>query len=193
MAGRAHDNNEAHHRLMKTILTATLLSLALAAPPLHANEFYQPARLGLTDTEQQNEPEQETDISHERATEALIDHGMGYLGIRYRRGGTSPETGLDCSGLVQNVFRHSLGLQLPRTAADMARLGEKVNKNELLPGDLVFFKTSRRAFSHVGIYVGEGRFLHSPSSGGVVRVESMGKKYWQTRYNGARRLLASNS
>lgn len=179
---------------MKTFLTATMLGLGLAmtTPSLHANEFYQPARLGLTDAEQQDEVEG-PDASAESVTEALIDHGMGYLGIRYRRGGTSPETGLDCSGLVQNVFRNSLGLQLPRTAADMARLGEKVAKSELLPGDLVFFKTSRRAFSHVGIYVGEGRFLHSPSSGGVVRVESMGKKYWQARYNGARRLVASNS
>lgn len=179
---------------MKTLLTITMLgaSLVLNAAPLHANEFYQPARLGLTDAERYEEAD-EPEASLESASEALIDHGMGYLGIRYRRGGTSPETGLDCSGLVQNVFRHSLGLQLPRTAADMARLGEKVDKHELMPGDLVFFKTSRRAFSHVGIYVGEGRFLHSPSSGGVVRVESMGKKYWRARYNGARRLLASNS
>lgn len=179
---------------MKTFLTLTMLGacLVLNAAPLHANEFYQPARLGLTDADPQDDDE-ETDTSLESATEALIDHGMGYLGIRYRRGGSSPETGLDCSGLVQNVFRHSIGLQLPRTAADMARLGEKVNKNELLPGDLVFFNTSRRAFSHVGIYVGDGRFLHSPSSGGVVRVESMGKKYWKARYNGARRLLASDS
>lgn len=179
---------------MKTLLTITLLGacLLLNTSPLHANEFYQPARLGLTDAEPQDEAD-ELEDSFERASEALVGHGMGYLGIRYRRGGSSPETGLDCSGLVQNVFRHSIGLQLPRTAADMARLGEKVNKNELLPGDLVFFKTSRRAFSHVGIYVGDGRFLHSPSSGGVVRVESMGKKYWQTRYNGARRLLTSRS
>lgn len=183
---------------MKTFLTATILGfgLVMTTPALHAYEFYQPAKLGLTDSDQvDNEDEDSLDSedSFESEAEALIDHGMGYLGIRYRRGGSSPETGLDCSGLVQNVFRHSIGLQLPRTAADMARLGQKVKKHELMPGDLVFFKTSRRAFSHVGIYVGEGRFLHSPSSGGVVRVESMRKKYWTTRFNGARRLLDSKS
>jgi len=119
----------------------------------------------------------------------LINLGMYYLGIRYRLGGNSPETGLDCSGLVQNVFRNALGLDLPRTARDMARLGDKIGFQELKPGDLVFFNTMRRAFSHVGIYVGEGRFLHAPASGGEVRLEEIDKRYWTRRFNGARRLL----
>ncbi|MFN3985389.1 MAG: C40 family peptidase [Rhodocyclaceae bacterium] len=120
----------------------------------------------------------------------LIEHGMEYIGVRYRRGGNSRETGLDCSGLVQNVFRNAAGLDLPRRAADMARLGDKIERDDLQPGDLVFFNTMRKAFSHVGIYVGDGRFLHAPSSGGSVRVEEMGQRYWRTRFNGARRLLA---
>jgi cell wall-associated NlpC family hydrolase len=123
----------------------------------------------------------------------LVDQGKAYLGVRYRRGGTSPETGLDCSGLVQNVFRTALGLNLPRTASDMARLGLKVNRDELQPGDLVFFNTMRRAYSHVGIYMGDGQFLHAPSSGGVVRIEQMNQRYWTARFNGARRLLTDAS
>jgi len=125
----------------------------------------------------------------DRAQE-LISQGMAYVGIRYRRGGTSPETGFDCSGLVQRVFRNAAGLELPRAAADMARLGEKIGRDELRPGDLVFFNTMRRTFSHVGIYVGEGRFLHAPSSGGMVRMDAIGGHYWTSRFNGARRLLA---
>ena len=119
----------------------------------------------------------------------LVNEGMDYLGIRYRFGGNSPETGLDCSGLVQNVFRNALGLDLPRAARDMARLGEKVGMQDLKPGDLVFFNTMRRAFSHVGIYLGEGRFLHAPARGGEVRIEEMDKTYWLKRFNGGRRLL----
>lgn len=127
------------------------------------------------------------------SAQELVNEGMSYLGIRYRFGGTSPETGLDCSGLVQNVFRNALGLNLPRTAREMASQGDKVGKQELKPGDLVFFNTMRRAFSHVGIYLGDGQFLHSPSSGGGVRVESMSSRYWANRFNGARRLVDNNS
>ncbi len=129
------------------------------------------------------------DDGYAARAQELINQGMGYLGIRYRLGGTSPETGLDCSGLVQNVFRNALGLDLPRTAREMASLGDKVGLNDLKPGDLVFFNTMRRAFSHVGIYLGDGRFLHAPASGGKVRIEEMDKAYWTQRFNGARRLL----
>ncbi|ATE59722.1 C40 family peptidase [Thauera sinica] len=124
-----------------------------------------------------------------QAAEELVDQAMGHLGIRYRFGGTSPETGLDCSGLVMNVFRNAIGLDLPRTAAEMARMGENIGRKELKPGDLVFFNTMRRAFSHVGIYLGDGQFVHAPSSGGKVRVENMANSYWAARFNGARRLI----
>lgn len=123
------------------------------------------------------------------AAQDLINQGMEYLGIRYRFGGNSPETGLDCSGLVQNVFRNALGLNLPRAARDMARVGEKVGVQDLKPGDLVFFNTMRKAFSHVGIYVGDGRFLHAPASGGEVRIDEMSQSYWAKRFNGARRMV----
>ena len=111
------------------------------------------------------------------AAEQLVDGALSYLGIRYRFGGTSPATGLDCSGLVLNVFRNAVGLDLPRTAREMANLGDKIGRQELKPGDLVFFNTMRRTFSHVGIYLGDGKFVHAPSSGGKVRVESISTAY----------------
>jgi cell wall-associated NlpC family hydrolase len=122
----------------------------------------------------------------------LVNQAMNYLGIRYRFGGNSPETGLDCSGLVQTVFRNALGLDLPRTAREMASLGNRVTRSELQPGDLVFFNTMRRNFSHVGIYLGDGRFVHAPARGGAVRVESIGTAYWSKRFNGARRVALAD-
>jgi cell wall-associated NlpC family hydrolase len=119
---------------------------------------------------------------------AMVSEALNYLGIRYRFGGTSPDTGFDCSGLVSYTVERSLGLKLPRNATEMAQQGIAVNKNELKAGDLVFFNTLGRRYSHVGIYLGDDRFVHSPSAGGVVRVESMAMTYWAKRYNGARRL-----
>lgn len=121
---------------------------------------------------------------------AMIDTGLGFLGIRYRRGGNGPESGgFDCSGLVKKVYGVSMGLDLPRTSAEIAKVGDKVSKDELVAGDLVFFNTMNRAFSHVGIYLGNSRFLHSPAAGGAVRVENMDIAYWRKRFNGGRRLV----
>ncbi|MBS1210530.1 MAG: putative lipoprotein precursor [Proteobacteria bacterium] len=121
----------------------------------------------------------------------LIDKGFGFLGVRYRMGGNGPDAGgFDCSGLVRKVFGDALGLNLPRTAAEMARLGDKVGTQDLKPGDLVFFNTMRRTFSHVGIYLGDNKFLHSPARGSAVRVEDMDQSYWMKRFNGGRRLVS---
>ncbi len=121
----------------------------------------------------------------------LVLRALSMLGVNYRFGGTSPEAGLDCSGLVLHVFREAAGLSLPRRSEEMSRIGEPVNTTQLRPGDLVFFNTLRRAFSHVGIYIGDRRFVHSPSSGGSVSIETIDGSYWKRRFNGARRLLAS--
>lgn len=118
----------------------------------------------------------------------LLGQGMEHLGTPYRRGGTS-ESGFDCSGLVYRVFSDAIGLNLPRSSREMARVGEKVAPGDLKPGDLVFFKTVRRTISHVGIYVGNHQFLHSPASGGEVRVDDMHESYWATRFAAARRML----
>ena len=123
------------------------------------------------------------------AEKLRLERSLNFLGVPYRRGGTSPLAGFDCSGFVGKVFTDALGFGMPRTAAEMAQMGEQVNRSELKPGDLVFFNTMRRTFSHVGIYLGNNQFVHAPSSGGVVRVEDMRIGYWAVRYDGARRLL----
>ncbi len=121
----------------------------------------------------------------------LASYALGYLGVRYRMGGTSPDGGFDCSGLVSYVTQQVLGLTLPRRAEEISQIGEHVKRSDLEPGDLVFYNTMHRKFSHVGIYLGDGRFVHSPASGGVVRVESMDLSYWKARFNGARRIASS--
>jgi cell wall-associated NlpC family hydrolase len=118
----------------------------------------------------------------------LAGEALNYLGIRYRYGGESPSTGFDCSGLVGYVAEQSLGLKLPRVSSQLAQMGTAVSRDNLQVGDLVFFNTMGRRYSHVGIYLGEDRFVHSPSRGGVVRIERMDMAYWSKRYNGARRL-----
>ncbi|MCL4744747.1 MAG: C40 family peptidase [Burkholderiaceae bacterium] len=123
-------------------------------------------------------------------TAELVLRALSLLGVNYRFGGTSPESGLDCSGLVLHVFREAAGMSLPRRSEEMSRVGEAVNAAQLRPGDLVFFNTLRRAFSHVGIYIGDRRFVHSPSRGGSVSIETIDHGYWQRRFTGARRLLA---
>ena len=120
----------------------------------------------------------------------LILKGLELIGIKYRRGGTDPDTGLDCSGFVQVVFKDAIGMLLPRTAREQSEVGAVIDRQELKAGDLVFFNTMRRAFSHVGIYLGDNRFMHAPRSGAEIRIEDMRQSYWINRYNGARRLLA---
>ena len=122
----------------------------------------------------------------------LVLTAMGFLGVPYRRGGNSAETGFDCSGFVRAMYEQTIGLLLPRRANEQAAATETIDKKDLRPGDLVFFNTMKRAFSHVGIYVGEGKFIHSPKPGAQVRVEDMGQNYWQRRFNGARRVLSSS-
>jgi cell wall-associated NlpC family hydrolase len=126
------------------------------------------------------------------ANNPLVGEALTYLGVRYRFGGTSPAAGFDCSGLVAYSAERSLGLKLPRNAAEIAGWGVSIDRSELSPGDLVFFNTLGRRYSHVGIYMGANEFVHSPSAGGVVRVENMTAAYWAKRYNGARRLSDRN-
>ena len=123
----------------------------------------------------------------------LVVNAMGFLGVPYKRGGNSVETGFDCSGFVRAMYEQTVGLMLPRRAAEQAAATEIIDRTDLKPGDLVFFNTMRRAFSHVGIYVGDGKFIHSPRSGQQIRVEDMRAAYWQTRFNGARRVAGSTS
>ena len=126
------------------------------------------------------------------AAQDVILQGLKLVGVRYRFGGNDEDSGLDCSGFVRLVFKDSLGAQLPRTAAEMSQVGQRVDTSQLKPGDLVFFNTMRRTFSHVGIYLGDNHFLHAPRTGAEVRVENMEDSYWIKRYNGARRIIDRN-
>ena len=128
----------------------------------------------------------------EKASE-LVFTALGFLGVPYRRGGNTAETGFDCSGFVKAMYEQTVGLILPRRAEQQAATTQKIERSELQPGDLVFFNTMRRAFSHVGIYVGEGKFIHSPKPGAEVRVEDMGMPYWSRRFDGARRVQSPAS
>lgn len=165
-------------RLIRLALAATVL--ATCATTAHAVEagsaqFYPEWPIA-----------QFQDLRH-RASELAL-RAIGMIGINYKHGGNSPESGLDCSGLVRYVFKEAWGTSLPRTSEEISQVGKNVDSQDMQPGDLVFYNTLKRGFSHVGIYLGDNKFIHSPSAGGQVRIESMDLSYWKNRFNGARRI-----
>ena len=160
-------------------IAALCLSLCVPAWAAHADEIV---------TEAHSTPVAGFFERASNGIDIMLGEALSMIGVPYKRGGSSPERGFDCSGFVSHVYERSLGLILPHNAKAMSNEGEKIDKQELQPGDLVFFNTMRRAFSHVGIYVGDGLFVHSPRSGGKVRVEELNDTYWRKRYNGARRV-----
>jgi cell wall-associated NlpC family hydrolase len=167
------------YRIGIVALTSALL-LTSFSQPVHADDE-------ATTQEAAVKPLSFVDRTSRMAIEAL-----SLIGIHYKRGGNNPEHGLDCSGLVRYVFKESNGKELPRTSAEISKVGERVEKEDLQPGDLVFFKTLKHAFSHVGIYLGDNKFVHAPAAGGKVRIESMDLQYWKKRFNGARRIEENN-
>ena len=172
------------------VLASTLLftAAALAAPASQSDDL---EKL-LADKGLLTHIEQVRQTVGNRASE-LVVNAMGFLGVPYRRGGNTVETGFDCSGFVRAMYEQSIGLILPRRAEQQAAATQNIDRTDLQPGDLVFFNTMRRAFSHVGIYVGEGKFIHSPKPGAEVRVESMNMSYWQHRFDGARRVKSTQT
>jgi cell wall-associated NlpC family hydrolase len=132
-----------------------------------------------------------TSIARQNVTDlrkALLAAAMSLRDTRYVRGGRTPSTGFDCSGFVRYVFAHAIGLQLPSTSATQFREGVKVRRADIKPGDLVFFHTSgKHRISHVGIYISNGRFIHSPASGKSVEISSLDDSYWAHRFAGAKR------
>jgi cell wall-associated NlpC family hydrolase len=154
---------------------------AFAAPPNLAAE--EPAETMTTAS-----PASTAEGSYLDSARELVIRALALIGVSYKWGGSTPDDGLDCSGLVNHVFREVAGIVLPRQSQAMSKVGEKVGKSDLQPGDLVFFNTLRRPFSHVGIYIGEQRFIHAPSRGGEVEVQDLHSRYWQKHYNGARRV-----
>lgn len=155
------------------------LSLTLQPVAAHADEPSNPPSFALSSVVSE---------SYLARAQDVVLSAMAFIGIPYRWGGTTPQAGFDCAGLVQYVFQQTLGTLLPRTTYDMVALGMTISRGELMPGDLVFFNTLRRPFSHVGIYIGDNRFIHAPSRGKTVEIVDMSGSYWQQRYNGARRL-----
>jgi cell wall-associated NlpC family hydrolase len=166
--------------LMKNALAALILLFSCALSWASEPEFDAPKSIKLSIYQE----------TREKISDILMT-ALSTVGIQYRLGGNHPEQGLDCSGLVRYVFQQVLGQVLPRTSEEISRVGESVNSQDLQPGDLVFFNTLKREFSHVGIYLGESKFVHSPATGGRVRIENMENGYWKQRFDGGRRLLAS--
>jgi len=174
--------------LRTTVLTFSLLlaNLVHAAPPEAPDELsgLLEAKGLLTQLDQVRQS-----VTHTASD--LVVNAMGFLGVAYKRGGNTAESGFDCSGFVKAMYAQTIGLILPRKAEQQAAATQHITKADLQPGDLVFFNTMRRAFSHVGIYIGEGKFIHSPKPGSEVRVEDMGMSYWRRRFDGARRVETS--
>jgi len=132
-------------------------------------------------------------LTHEAASSAavkkLTSYAWSLIDVPYKYGGHSPSSGFDCSGFIDHVFQHSANVLLPHDAQQISRHGLKVKLSQLREGDLVFYNTNDQAYSHVGLYLGNSRFIHAPSSGGRVRVEDMKLDYWRKHYNGARRII----
>jgi cell wall-associated NlpC family hydrolase len=170
-----------------------LLSLLLAANVQAAPTGSEDAMSGfLVDKGLMSKIDQVRQSVEEKASDLVVT-ALGFLGVPYHRGGNTAESGFDCSGFVKAMYEQTIGLILPRRAEQQAAATQKIEKNELQPGDLVFFNTMKRAFSHVGIYVGEGKFIHSPKPGAEVRVESMNINYWKQRFDGARRVPSASA
>jgi len=161
-------------RLPLLCLSALLLAACASSPPSRYAASGRVPRAPISDPS--------------AGLEEISIQAMSLVGTPYRYGGNTPDSGFDCSGLVRYVVARAASVNLPRTTEAMGSRGVALERSEVASGDLVFFNTGGRPNSHVGIYVGQNRFVHAPSTGGTVRLEDMTKSYWASRYNGARRI-----
>jgi cell wall-associated NlpC family hydrolase len=173
---------------MRVIIYIFIGFVGISAPAFAAEVLSENAAGVVLYSADENELEPEQPSGWKAKTQEVIINALSLTGIKYQYGGNSPETGFDCSGFVRYVFRNAANLTLPPTARAISQIGKSVKKEELQPGDLVFFNTLKSAFSHVGIYIGDNKFIHAPRTGANVRVENMQQSYWQSRFNGAQRL-----
>lgn len=183
-------------RGMRCFLPVLLLSLSAAvhaAPPEAAFEDMDALLVEKGLMARLGDQLQNARLSVGDQASSLVINAMAFLGVPYKYGGNTVESGFDCSGFVRAVYEQSLGKILPRRSDEQAAATQVIDRNDLKPGDLVFFNTMRRTFSHVGIYVGDGKFIHSPRAGSHVRMEDMRMAYWSTRFNGARRVPLAGS
>lgn len=179
---------------LKTVVLAVLWSV-FAARPAFADELTnllstrEQILKQFAENEQPVLPVNQAPDRQAGNADELIGSAMGLLGIAYRYGGTSVATGFDCSGFMQHIFRRAMGINLPRTAAEQARMGSPVSRSELQPGDMVFFRTlGGSRISHVGLYIGNDRFIHAPRTGKNIEITSLSHKYWSGKYAFARRV-----
>jgi cell wall-associated NlpC family hydrolase len=173
---------------MKPLSLALALLLLTAMPLLHA-EPAAPAEEGGETAAGDTAPATERAALNTFTRDALVNLSIELLGTTYRYGGNSPLTGLDCSGLVRHVYQQAAGVVLPRSSREMARSGEQVDISTLLPGDVLFFARPRKPVSHVGIYIGDGLFIHAASKSKKVKLSEIDQRYYLTRLVGARRYL----
>lgn len=173
-------------RFVLLLLTVSVLAGCASNPSDDKSAWLDPQ--GRRSTALSNMPGFDPITAIAAAKHPLTREALQQIGVKYRYGGASPERGFDCSGLIHYSAQESWGLKLPRRTRDMAQVGQKLKVSELVVGDLVFFNTLGHRYSHVGIYLGDGYFVHAPSSGGEVRVENMSAQYWKKRYTGARRI-----
>ena len=157
-------------RLLFYCATAVLLAACGSAPPVSER----PTGPGLT-----------RPAASEKGNEVTL-FALGLIDTGYRFGGKNPEAGLDCSGMVSYIFARAAGLKISGSAADIASKGYPVERNRLRAGDLVFFNTRNASFSHVGVYIGDDRFVHAPSSNGRIRIDRLSAGYYAQRFEAAR-------
>ncbi|WP_243713345.1 C40 family peptidase [Luteimonas terrae] len=167
------------------IVETTSVARALTAPTA---QVAQPEMLLASDINQLIAMDVDKPVQADGRVEGLLKRALTLIGTPYRWGGSSPDSGFDCSGLVGYVFRTALGIDLPRVSRDMAQNGERVERTALTAGDLVFFGRRGNRIDHVGIYLGDGRFVHAPRTGKDVMVSELDTGYWATRFKSARRV-----
>ncbi|MEZ0472048.1 C40 family peptidase [Luteimonas salinilitoris] len=178
LAGDSADQSPLNRSVSQSLAHAQPLPTAMGRELLFAADVNQLIAAGIGDVPASAEGRQQT----------LLQRGLALLGTPYRWGGTSPDGGFDCSGLVSYVFRTALGVELPRVSREMAATGERIERAQLDAGDLVFFALRGRRVDHVGIYLGNGRFLHAPRTGRDVTVSSLDSGYWSRKFTLARRV-----
>lgn len=176
--------------LLGCLFSASSACFALDLPFFSNNENATASSANNPQTDQQEQSAKNPSWSS--TAQEIILHAISQTGVKYKYGGIAPDTGFDCSGFVRYVFQQAANLTLPHGARAISQVGKNVSKDELQPGDLVFFNTLRSVTSHVGIYVGNNRFIHSPSAGSSISVTDMNDAYWSKRFTGARHIEAKD-
>jgi len=173
------------------LLLAALLAACSTAPMRSSGGAGQPYARSESTAPHTLPPGLPQFIDHSVGEEEISIEAMSLVGVPYRWGGNTPDSGFDCSGLVDYVVRRAAFVNLPRTTEQMESFGTSIEPDEISPGDLIFFNTTGRAHSHVGIYVGQYRFVNAPSTGGTVRIDYVTNPYWAKRFDGIRRVAAA--